>query len=144
MDNAWQRHPCSRAIASTVAESSPPETRTTADFTVGLAAQRGEPRARLAGGFRARVAGDDVLEGIARAAVIALLAVDRRDGEHRIRRLGRLRVFREQLLLRGERVAIVAQVGVADADPVHGVGRELALRIVLEEGLEGLHRAGEV
>src|SRR5438034_1069500 len=125
-------------MASTVAESRPPERRTTARikrrYLAPLVAQDREPRARLARGFRRGIARDDVLEGVAGAAHVALLEVDRGDGEHRIGRLGRLRVAREQLLLRGERIAIVLQVRVADADPVARVGRELAVGIVLHEG----------
>src|SRR6185503_7363116 len=132
--------------ASTVAESRPPERRTTARPATRalLAAQGCEARARLAGGLRGGIARDEVLQRVARAAHITLLGLDRRDREQGVGRLGRLRVLREQLLLRGERVAVVLHVRVADADPVGRVGRKLALRIVLEEGAERVHRRGEV
>src|SRR5258706_1954620 len=148
MESAWQAQPASRAIASTVAESRPPESRTTADFTPrrasALAALRGEARAGLAGGFRSGETRDDVLERVARAARVALLGLDRGDREQRVGRLGGLRILREQLLLRGQRGAIVAHVGVADADPVVRVRGERARRIVLHEGAEGVDRGRKV
>src|SRR5438105_12230226 len=49
------------------------------------ATQRGEARASLARGIGAGEARDDVLERVARAARIALIGLDRSDGEQRIR-----------------------------------------------------------
>src|SRR5258708_12119729 len=135
-------------MARTVAESRPPERRTTADFTPrrasALAALRGEARAGLAGGFRSGETRDDVLERIARAARVALLGLDRGDREQRIGSLGGLRILRQQLLLRGQRGAIVAHVGVADADPVVRIRGERARREVLHEGAEGVDRRRKV
>src|SRR5258705_5362044 len=131
-------------MASTVAESRPPDSRTTARFTGTLAALCRETRACLARRLRAREARDDVLEGIAGASGVALLRLDRRDREQRVGRLGRLRILRDQLFLRRERVAVVAHVGVADADPVARIRRERARRIVLHERAERIDRGGEV
>src|SRR3954470_23222584 len=102
-------------MASTVAESRPPETRTIAEPIAcePSAPQGGEARAGLARGLRGGEARDDVLERVARAAVVALFGLDRRDREQRIGSLGRLRVLRDHLFLRRERVAIVLQVRVA-------------------------------
>src|SRR4051812_19888578 len=99
-------------MASTVAESSPPETSTTADFTgnAASAAKRGEPRARLARGLGAGVARDDVLERVACTAPVALLRLGRRDSEHRVGRLWRLRVAREDFLLRLHGARVVLEV----------------------------------
>src|SRR5258708_10929891 len=135
-------------MARSVAESRPPERRTTADFTPrcasALTALRGEARAGLAGRFRSGETRDDVLERIARAARVALLGLDRGDREQRIGSLGGLRILREQFLLRGQRGAIVAHVGVADADPVVRVRGERARREVLHEGAEGVDRRRKV
>src|SRR5258706_3113129 len=148
MESAWQAQPASRAIARTVAESRPPESRTTADFTPrrasALAALRGEARAGLDGCCRSGARRTDVLRRVARSARVALVGLDRGDREQRVGRLGGLRILREQLLLRGQRGAIVAHVGVADADPVVRVRGERARRIVLHEGAEGVDRGRKV
>src|SRR5258706_15685391 len=125
MESAWQAQPASRAIARTVAESRPPESRTTADFTPrrasALAALRGEARAGLAGGFRSGETRDDVLERVGDAARDALLGLVRGDREQRVGRLAGLRIIRDQLLLRGPRGGLLEHVSVGVAVPIFRV-----------------------
>src|SRR5438874_13764185 len=117
-------------MASTVAESSPPERRMTAG-----AAESDMPRSRLASrealagfvcGFALRIFLDQLVERLARAVGIADLELTRCDVEQCIRHLLAFRIVAHQESLAGDGVLELALRILGVAHPVLGGGRKRA------------------
>src|SRR5690606_25503436 len=143
-----------RAMASTVAESRPPETRTTAldagfntEFHQACAATGrrthdtsalGETLLGLFGGRAVRILGDEALQRLARSGEIAGLGLAARLVEQCVGRFGVVRPGLHDLVLGGDGRLVIAQRVIGVADPVLRRGRQLALRILVLESLQGL------
>src|SRR5262245_18846782 len=109
-------------MANVVAESSPPERRTTARCGTGILLppfafhQAREPPLRLFRRFTRRIARDEAIHGLACRSGVAHLDLAAGYVEQRVRHLRALGIRPDQFLLVRDRAAVVAQVVVRIAD----------------------------